>query len=71
MAYVYLLDLYKMIDERIEDAKAAVGNIDGNPAERKYHEGRIQALLDFREFLNRRLHPKLPRRIRETIKTKF
>ena len=67
MAYIYLLDIYKLIDERIEDAKATLGNASGDLHEKKYQEGRIKALLDFKDYLIKNLNPKLPRRIRQDL----
>jgi hypothetical protein len=70
MAYVYLLDIYKLIDQRIEDAKAAMGHVSGDRNEKKYQEGRINALMDFKDYLIQNLNPKLPRRIREDFELK-
>jgi hypothetical protein len=70
MAYIYLLDIYKLIDQRIKDAKAALGNVSTDPNEIKYQEGRIKALTDFKEYLVQNLNPRLPRRIRENFELK-
>ncbi len=70
MAYIYLLDIYKLIDQRIEDAEAALGNVSADPNEIKCQEGRIKALTDFKEYLVQNLNPKLPRRIRENFELK-
>jgi hypothetical protein len=70
MAYIYLLDIYKLIDQRIEDAKAAMGNVSTDPNEIKYQEGRIKALTDFKEYLVQNLNPRLPRRIKESFELK-
>jgi hypothetical protein len=70
MAYIYLLDIYKLIDERIEDAKAILGNASGDAHEKKYQEGRIKALLDFKDYLIINFNPKLPRRIRQDLEIK-
>ena len=70
MAYIHLLDIYKLIDQRIEDAKAALGNVSADPNEKKYQEGRIKALTDFKDYLVQNLNPKLPRRIREDFELK-
>jgi hypothetical protein len=70
MAYIYLLDIYKLIDQRIEDAKAAMGNVFADPNETKYQEGRIKALRDFKDYLVQNLNPKLPRRIRKDFELK-
>ena len=70
MAYIYLLDLYKMIDQRIEAAEAAMGDLSDNPVEQQYHEGRITALSDFKAYLTVHFNPKLPGRIRARHKFK-
>ena len=65
MAYVYLLDLHKFIDQRLAKAKQSVDSTEHDPSEKRFHEGRIEILSDFKVFLNENLNPKLPRRIRE------
>jgi hypothetical protein len=70
MAYIHLLDIYKLIDQRIEDAKAVMGNESADPNKTKYQEGRIKALADFKDYLVQNLNPKLPRRIREDFELK-
>jgi len=66
MAYVYLLDMKKFLEQRIAGAKSALENLDGSLSEKQFLEGRTSALLDFQEFLMENYIPKLPRRIRET-----
>jgi hypothetical protein len=65
-----LLDIYKLIDHRIEDAKTILEHRSGNRNEKKYQEGRIKALMDFKDFLIQNFTPKLPRRIREDFELK-
>jgi hypothetical protein len=66
MAYVYLLDMNKFVEQRIAGAKNARGKSKGSPSEKQFLDGRTSALLDFQEFLMENYIPKLPRRIRET-----
>jgi hypothetical protein len=66
MAYVYLLDLYKFIDERLGESPEGLGRADGDVSIGKFEQGRIDALTEFQIFLNENFNPKLPRRIRET-----
>ena len=68
MAYIYLLDIYELIDQRVADAQAAMENGSGDPNEQKYQEGRIKALTDFQDYLTTHINPKLPRRIRQSLK---
>ncbi len=66
MAYGYLLDLHKLIDQRLSEAGQLVENTENDPGEIRFHEGRIEILSDFKDFLTENLSPKLPRRIRES-----
>ena len=66
MAYVYLLDMKKFIEQRLARSREAQENLNGNPSEKEFLDGRTSALVDFQEFLNENYIPKLPRRIRET-----
>ena len=70
MAYTYLLDLYKLIDQRLEDANTSVDGLADDPLEKKFNEGRVRALLDFKDYLTQNMNPKLPRRIRQVYDTK-
>ncbi len=70
MAYIYLLDIYKLIDQRIAEAQMAMKNGSGDPNENKFQEGRIKALTDFQNYLATNFNPKLPRRIRQSLKLK-
>ena len=65
MAYVYLLDMNKFVEQRISRANRALEKINGSPSAKQFLEGRTSALLEFQEFLTENYIPKLPRRIRE------
>lgn len=65
MAYVYLLDLHRLVDQRLAEAVQFVDNTTNNPGEIRFHQGRIAILSDFKDFLTEHLNPKLPRRMRE------
>jgi hypothetical protein len=70
MAYIYLLDIYKLIDRRIEDAKILLAEVSDDKVEKNFQEGRINALKDFKAYLTTNFNPKLPRRIRQSLKRK-
>ncbi len=70
MAYTYLLDIYKLIDQRVADAQAVIEKGSSDPVEQKFQEGRIKALVNFQNYLATNFNPKLPRRIRQTLKLK-
>ena len=65
MAYVYLLDMTKFVEQRIAAANQELKNSNGSPSAKQFIEGRTHALLDFQEFLEQNYIPKLPRRIKE------
>jgi len=67
MAYVYLLDLYKYLEERLEKATDGLDKADGDVPAEKFEQGRIDALTEFQDFLKENFNPKLPRRIRESL----
>ena len=69
MAYIYLLEIYELIDQRLEDANSTNGELADDPMGTKFQEGRIRALSDFKDYLTKNLNPKLPRRIRQTYNT--
>ena len=49
MAYVYLIDLHRLIDQSLAEAAQLVDNTTNNAGEIRYHQGRIQASLGARE----------------------
>ena len=65
MSYVYLLDLYQIINMRIEAANQLKNNITTDPGMIKFQEGRIEILSDINEFLIKNLNPKLPLALRK------
>lgn len=70
MAYVYLIDMYKYIDERLAGASQSLADQSNAPAENKFYEGRIDALMDYKQYLTDNFNQKLPRRIRESYERK-
>ncbi|MBW1753579.1 MAG: hypothetical protein JRJ46_10890 [Deltaproteobacteria bacterium] len=55
MAYVYLLDLHQLIDQRLAEAGKAVDKTKNDPFEKRFHEGRIEILSAFKDFLTENL----------------
>ena len=70
MAYVYLLDMNKFVEQRIAGARNALEKSNGCSSKQQFIDGRTSALLDFQEFLMENYIPKLPRRIRESYLNK-
>ncbi len=67
MSYVYLLDLYNLIDQRLVEVRQSIDNNENDPGELRFREGQIDILSDFKEFLIDDLNPKLPRAIRKKL----
>lgn len=64
MVYNYLLDLYKMLDERKKELEnQREDSLDSTEA-KEYHQGQITAVDEFTSFLRENYHEKLPRRMR-------
>ena len=70
MAYVYLQDVFRFIDQRLAETRNTLEKMKTLPAEKRFQEGRIEALSGFRNFLEINLVPKLPRRIRKSYSEK-
>jgi hypothetical protein len=70
MAYVYLLEMNKFVEQRLAGTKEALEKPNGDLFEKRFLEGRTSVLLDFQEFLLQNYIPKLPRRIRETYRNR-
>jgi hypothetical protein len=70
MAYVYLLEMNKFVEQRLAGTKEALEKPNGDLFEKRFLEGRTSVLLDFQEFLLQNYITKLPRRIRETYRNR-
>lgn len=64
MSHTYLLDLYELIDQRMEEASEELrsGTSDGGGT--RFQQGRCEVLSEFKQFLAERYNRKLPRRIK-------
>ena len=70
MAYVYLLDMIKFIEQRLARSKEALENLKSDSSDKPFTDGRTSILTDFQDFLSNNYIPKLPRRIRETYRNR-
>lgn len=64
MSYRYLLDLYDVLDNKINALEGMPAGKDQPPS---YQEGRLECLKSFKSFLREQYHSQLPRRIRTTL----
>lgn len=64
MSHTYLIDIYDLIDQRLEEASEELrsGTSDGGGT--RFQQGRCEILTEFKQFLAERYNRKLPRRIR-------
>ena len=66
MAYVYLIDMFQYIEKRLSEAENTKYGVDANATEKRFHEGRTEALSDFKQFLEKNYIQKLPNRIKKS-----
>ena len=64
MSHTYLLDLYELIDQRIEEASKELRSRSSGEGGTRFQQGRCEVLTEFKQFLAERYNRKLPRRIR-------
>ena len=64
MSYNYLLDLYQLLDSRLELLEDKINDAQKSTAE--FDQGRYDCLLEFKQFLRDHYHHKLPRRLQKS-----
>ncbi len=67
MAYIYLLNLYDDVDDRIKEMQLEISNNQDDPKKLQSFKGRIDILKEFKSFLSDNLNSKLPKRIRKKV----
>ena len=67
MVYNYLLNLYKVLDERKKDIEIQISQLSDNSGKLEYQKGRLKSISEFRSFLKTHYHTKLPRRIQKQL----
>ncbi len=68
MSYSYLLDLYRILDERLARMNDELSPDDSFSDKQVYLQGRFDCLTEFKSYLEENYHQKLPRRIQKTYK---
>ncbi len=63
MSHTYLIDLYGLIDQRLEEVAFEL-TAPGTGTEPDYLKGRSDCLVEFKQFLATHYNSKLPRRLR-------
>ncbi len=65
MSHTYLIELYELIDQRLEEVQKEI-RLDVSPErETRFQEGRTKVLTEFKEFLATHYNRKLPRRLQQ------
>ncbi len=67
MAYIYLLKLYEKIDLHLNETKELISLADKTDNEKRFLQGKIDIISEFRQFTSDHLDRKLPKRIRKRL----
>ncbi len=68
MVYSYLLDLYKVLDQRKKDTELKISDLSNDPESLEYLQGRLTVINELNDFLVKNYHAKLPRRMQQNQK---
>ncbi len=63
MSYTYLLDLYKVLEQRTTAIEKELAGEAGSEPKQQYHTGRRDCLTTFHSYLLETFDQKLPRRL--------
>ena len=66
MSHTYLIDLYELIDQRLEEMERELRREASTETEAAFVKGRSVALTEFKQFLAAHYNRKLPRRLRQS-----
>jgi len=70
MSHNFLFETYKFIDDRLEHIHQERVESTVDNTNRQYAAGRIDALCEIERFLERKIKPKLPKRLRLNFSSK-
>jgi hypothetical protein len=65
MVYSYLLDLYKVLDQRKKHIELKISQVSTDLEKQQYEQGRLTVINEFKDFLTTHYHAKLPRRMQQ------
>jgi len=65
MVYSYLLDLYRVLDERKKHIELKISQVSNDPDKQQYEQGRLTVINEFKDYLTAHYHAKLPRRMQQ------
>ncbi len=68
MVYSYLLDLYKVLDQRKKNIELKISHLADDPESLQYQQGRLTVISEFKDFLKTNYHAKLPMRMQQNLK---
>ncbi len=64
MSHTYLIDLYALIQKRMEETTEEMNILAEENSDVEFQQGRLDTLCEFKQFLAGKYTNKLPRRIR-------
>lgn len=67
MAYNYLLELYALIENRLDEVQNQKSSDDDSSEEASFHSGRESILLELEEFITTKYKALLPRKVRQHL----
>ena len=70
MSHNFFFETYKFIDDRLEHISQELVKTAGDNINRQYVAGRIDGLCEIESFLERKIKPKLPKRLRLNFSSK-
>ncbi len=68
MSYTYLFELYQMIDQRLAPLDKSLSGLAQTSDRYCFLKGQQDVLVDLKDYLEKKLNPKLPRSIQKKLK---
>jgi hypothetical protein len=66
MSHTYLIDLFELIDQRLEEVMVKESSLEGSAGTgAAFQKGRVEVLTEFKQFLAAHYNSKLPRRLKQ------
>ena len=65
MSHTYLIDLYDLIDQRLEEVGREIRLETSTGTGAAFQRGRSEVLTEFKQFLTAHYNSKLPRRLKQ------
>lgn len=63
MSHNYLFVIHHFIEQQLASAAAAHKKAEDGACEKFFAEGRLNAMMEFQEYISTNINPKLPKRL--------